>query len=165
VDREFYTDYFCILRKKIKNKNVFFFVIAYFKHFYKPKNFKGQTTICEHGHVPSSSTGNTKQPSEHYYLSHATFPFLRDSFLLQAIYLKIWTSISKNTKIICTQQLDEGSDREEKERLCDLYNNVPTRGLLSNYCCYTISQTYDGNQLTVVGFNMRHENVRNAFLN
>jgi hypothetical protein len=31
----------------------------------------------------------------------------------------------KTKNICCTQQLDEGSDREEKERLRDLDNNVP----------------------------------------
>jgi hypothetical protein len=32
-----------------------------------------------------------------------------------------WFPVSK---ISCTQQLDEGSDREEKERMRDLDNNV-----------------------------------------
>jgi hypothetical protein len=35
----------------------------------------------------------------------------------------------KSQKICCTQQLDEGSDRQEKERLRDLETNVPRAAL------------------------------------
>jgi hypothetical protein len=44
----------------------------------------------------------TKQPSEHYYLSHATFPFPPNRFLCPAVVYSIFLAFCVNLWLLCT---------------------------------------------------------------
>jgi hypothetical protein len=45
----------------------------------------------------------TKQPSEHYYLSHATFPFSRDRFLRPAVAYSRFLALRVNFWLLSSQ--------------------------------------------------------------
>jgi hypothetical protein len=65
----------------------------------------------------------------HYYRIVSSAVSIFDSHVNNALFTFV---VTKQPRIDpkAKNLLDEGSDREEKERLRDLDNNVPSRGLL-----------------------------------